>query len=549
MKRFAIIAGIIVAVLLLGVLLVPLFINVDSFRPEIESKLSAALGRQVHIGKIEASLFSGGASASDISISDDPAFNKGPFLQASSLQIGVEWMPLIFSRQLKVSSLTVNRPDILLEKNAAGKWNFSSLGTGAAKANTNKSSGPAPDFSVAKFQIEDGKVRMAQRTAGGAGKEYSYDRVNLLAKNISSTSTIPFTLSANTPGGGALELEGQAGPLNPEDSAKTPLEAKVTLEHADLASSGFFDPSSGLGGVLDFEGKVSSDGHKLHSEGKAKANNLRLVKGGAPARQAVNLDYKSDYNLDAQTGDLNTSVHTGNSTATANGNFSTRGQAMTAHLKVEGKNMAVNDIEGLLPALGITLPSGASLQGGTANANLTAEGPLDHLVITGPVSINGTHLTGYNLGSKLAAITALTGLHPSSDTTIQTFSSALRVAPEGIHAENILLDMPEIGQLTGNGLINSNNALDFKMLLKLAKGGAGGVLGQFTNIASVAQNKGLPFTIQGTTSNPTFAPAVGSLASSFKGLQVGGGQQAGQSSTQGLGGLLGNILNKKKKQK
>src|SRR5438309_11793879 len=118
MKRLLVISGIIVAVLLLIVVLVPLFINVDSFRPDLEKKLSAALNRSVHMGKLEASIFSGGASASDISIADDPAFEKGPFLRASSVKVGLELLPLIFSRQFKVTSLTVRKPEITLLKNA-----------------------------------------------------------------------------------------------------------------------------------------------------------------------------------------------------------------------------------------------------------------------------------------------------------------------------------------------------------------------------------------------------------------------------------------------
>ena len=106
MKRLLVISGIIVGVLLLVIIAVPLFINVDSFRPDLEKKLSAALNRQVHIGKLDASLLSGGASASDITIADDPAFNKGPFLKAASVKVGVQLMPLIFSKQLKVTSLT-----------------------------------------------------------------------------------------------------------------------------------------------------------------------------------------------------------------------------------------------------------------------------------------------------------------------------------------------------------------------------------------------------------------------------------------------------------
>ena len=83
MKRLLYVSGIVIGVLLLLVLVVPLFIHVDSFRPDLEKKLSAALNRTVHIGKLEASIWSGGAAASEISIADDPAFSKSPFLRAN----------------------------------------------------------------------------------------------------------------------------------------------------------------------------------------------------------------------------------------------------------------------------------------------------------------------------------------------------------------------------------------------------------------------------------------------------------------------------------
>jgi len=395
MKRLLIISGIIVGVLLLVIIAVPLFINVDSFRPDLEKKLSAALNRQVHIGKLDASLLSGGASASDITIADDPAFNKDPFLKAASVKVGVQLMPLIFSKQLKVTSLTIQKPDITLLKNAAGKWNYSTLGATAQTQKTQpEPSGKAPDVSVDKFEIAGGTVRVGHSSGHSAGKESVYQNVNLVAHNISATSAMPFTLSAGMPGGGTLDLEGQAGPLNPADSAKSPLDAKITLKHADLAATGFVDPSSGVGGILDFDGQVKSDGHKLHSEGKAKAADLRVIKGGQPAKQPIAVDYKSDYALDSDTGTINANLHTGNSLTNASGTLNAKGEDTLANLKIVGKNMAVNDVEGLLPAFGVVLPSGASLQGGNINMDLNAAGPLDRLVINGPLKIEGTHLSG-----------------------------------------------------------------------------------------------------------------------------------------------------------
>jgi AsmA protein len=548
MKRLLVISGIVVGVLLLLVILVPLFINVDSFRPDLEKKISAALNRPVQIGKLDASILSGGATASDISIADDPAFNKGPFLKASSVKIGVQLMPLIFSKQLKVTSLTIQKPDITLLTNAAGKWNYSTLGGPPQKA-AEPAGKATPDVSIDKFEIVDGTVRVGHSSGHSAGKESVYQNVNLVAHNISAQSAMPFTLSAAMPGGGTLEVEGHAGPLNAGDTAKSPFDGKLTLKHVDLGATGFVDPSSGIGGALDFDGQVKSDGHRLHSEGNAKAANLRAVKGGQPAKQAVALDYKSDYALDSETGTLNANLHTGNSVANASGTLNAKGEDMLANLKIQGKNMAVNDVQGLLPAFGVILPSGAALQGGNINMDFTAEGPLDRLVINGPLNITGTHLSGYNLGSKLGAIAAFTGNKGSTDTLIQTFSSALRVAPEGIRADNIVLDVPSLGTVTGNGVIGADNSLNFKMLLKLS-GGANNLLGSLSGMASGGQSNGLPFLIQGKTSSPEFRPALGdAVKGNLQGtlLQAVQGNKSGAQQKPDLKDALGGLLNKKKK--
>jgi AsmA protein len=555
MKRLLVISGIIVGVLLLIVIVVPLFINVDSFRPELEKKISAALNRTVHIGKLDASLLSGGATASDITIEDDPAFKKGPFLKASSVNVGVQLMPLIFSKQLKVTSLTVQKPDITLLKNAAGKWNYSTIGGGTQKRSPEPSGKSAPDVSVDKFEIADGTVRVGHSSGHSAGKESVYQNVNLVAHNISAHSAMPFTLSAAMPAGGKMSLEGQAGPLNPADAAKSPLDAKLTLKHVDLAATGFVDAGSGIGGTLDFDGKVKSDGHHLHSSGNAKADGLRVVKGGQPAKQPVALDYKSDYSLDSDNGNINANLHTGNSLTNASGTLNAKGEDTLANLKIVGKNMPVNDVVGLLPAFGVVMPSGASLQGGDIDMDLTAQGPLDRLVINGPLNITGTHLSGYNLGSKLGAIAAFTGNKSSTDTLIQTFSSALRVAPEGIKADNIVLDVPSLGTLTGNGVIAGDNSLDFKMLLKLS-GSASNMLGSLTGLSASAQNNGLPFLIQGKTSNPVFRPALGgavagnlqdSLLHAVSGNKGNNTDAQGQQQKPDLKDALGGLFGKKKK--
>src|SRR5258708_35078893 len=89
---------IIVGVLVVIVLVAPFLIPVNQFRPTIEEKASAALGRKVKLGNLSLSLISGSIAADNISIGDDPKFSSAPFLTAKSLNVGVEMLPLIFSK-------------------------------------------------------------------------------------------------------------------------------------------------------------------------------------------------------------------------------------------------------------------------------------------------------------------------------------------------------------------------------------------------------------------------------------------------------------------
>src|SRR5215471_5626157 len=111
-KRWLRIAGIAIAVFLVIVIALPFLINVNSFRPKIESEATNALGRPVKLGNLSLSILAGTVGIDDISIADDPAFSKSPFVTAKSLKVGVELMPLIFSKQLNVTGITLDQPQI-----------------------------------------------------------------------------------------------------------------------------------------------------------------------------------------------------------------------------------------------------------------------------------------------------------------------------------------------------------------------------------------------------------------------------------------------------
>src|SRR3982074_1922719 len=114
MSRSLKIVAMVVGVLIVLVLVVPFLIPVNQFRPTIEQKASAALGRKVEVGNLSLSLFSGALGADNLSIADDPKFSNSPFLTAKSVKVGVEIMPLIFSKTLNVTEVVIDSPQVTL---------------------------------------------------------------------------------------------------------------------------------------------------------------------------------------------------------------------------------------------------------------------------------------------------------------------------------------------------------------------------------------------------------------------------------------------------
>ncbi len=542
MKKILTIVGIIVAVLIVIVVALPFVIDVNKFKPTIETNISDALGRKVEIGKISLAILSGGVSVDGVVIADDPAFSRTPFLQAKQVKVGVALLPLIFSQRLEVSSFTVTDPQVSLLRSASGAWNFSTMGAGGGKQKSKDSTAPA-NFSVQKLTISNGTIVIG--TGGAHPKTQTYQEVSLEASDLSYTSEFPFKFSAKSPGGGAVKLEGKAGPVDAIDTSLTPLDAKIEVEHFDIAASGIADSSTGVAGVIDFKGDLASDGHQMNSKGTLKANRIKLVARGIPANVPVDVDYDTSYDLKRQAGTLKQGeVHIGKGLAHLTGVYDIAGAAASLNMKLTGQGMPVADLEGMLPAAGINLPSGAKLESGSLDLNLELSGPVDKLIITGPVNLSNGKIAGYNLKSKLGALSSFPGLGGTnggggSNTEIQTLHADLHVDPSGTQATNLNIVVPSIGTVTGTANVSSGGQLNCKMSAKLA-----GAMGTMTSVMSLGGGKnskggGIPFTITGTTKDPVFLPDVAGMAGSMAKSVGAAPTDAAKSATGALGGLFG----------
>jgi AsmA protein len=454
-------------------------------------------------------------------------------------------MPLVFSKQLHVTELSLTEPQVTLLRAPSGRWNYSTLGGNAAsKPATPATSSDANSFqqnlSVAKLTIKDGRVSIAETKA--PVKPHVYDNVNIEVKNFSFASQFPFTLSAKLPGGGTLKLDGSAGAINPNDTAQTPLQAKLEVKKLDLGKSGFVDPSAGIAGVADFDGTLISDGKVVQTSGTITADSLKLSPKGTPGKTPVRVRYATAYELQKQTGRLTQGdLSVDKAIAKLGGTYDLSGESPAVNMKLNADNMPVDDLVTMLPPMGVVLPSGSSLKGGTLSADFTIVGPVERLVINGPVKLVNTKLAGFDMGSKLSAISSLGGAKTGSDTTIQNFSSEVHVSPGGIQTQNVNLVVPSIGTVTGNGTISPQNALDYKMSASLSGGLGGGLT------AMAGGKGGVPFFIQGTASDPKFVPDVKGMLGNQLSNRLGG-QIPGGKNTQGLTDAVTGLFGKKKKQ-
>jgi AsmA protein len=520
---------IVVGVLIVLVLVAPFLIPVNQFRPTIEEKASVALGRKVELGNLSLSLISGSLSADNVSIGDDPKFSTSPFLTAKSLNVGVEILPLIFSKTLNVTGVAIDTPQVTLLHNSAGLWNYSSLGGSAAKSKS--SSNSAADVSVKKFELKNGSIILGSTNSQ---KRSTYDHVNVTASDVSLTTKFPVTVTADLPNGGKFKLEGTAGPVDEADTALTPVDAKLNIGSLDLASTGLLDSSAGLGGIADLDANLSSQGGEAQTKGNVKLSKALFIAGGSPAGVPVTVNFATKYNLRKNAGVLEPStLNIGSAAAHLHGTYESAGEATVVNIKLDAKDMPAKDLEAFLPALGIHLPKGASLAAGTLNTDLNVTGPTNKLITNGTVGLFKAKIANFDLGSKMSTISTLTGLKTGQDLEIEKLTTNLRMAPDGLQAENFLAVVPALGDLNGAGTVDSKNNLDFKMAATLANsatysssGGApasgiGGVLGAIGGGKGNCKGATIPFLIHGTTADPKFVPDVGGIAASLVKSQLG----------------------------
>ena len=125
MKRFLIIAGTIIAILIAALVTVPFLIPSSVYKAQVESAASKALGRNVTLkGDPRVSILPVlSASIDGVEVANPEGFSDPLMIEAGSLRASVKLMPLL-SQRVEIAQITLNDPTVRLERLADGRANW-----------------------------------------------------------------------------------------------------------------------------------------------------------------------------------------------------------------------------------------------------------------------------------------------------------------------------------------------------------------------------------------------------------------------------------------
>ncbi len=173
-----------VALLIVAVIAVALFVDLNQYKGEIAAELEAATGREVTLGgDIHVTFWpSIGAAIEDVEIANAPDASDEPMLRAETIQAVVAITPLL-SGEVQVESIRIVNPVLLVETLADGSSNLTfDGGVGAAGGTGSGSSsagGAQTEVRIDEVEIVGGTV-IYRDLAGGVDE--TIDDIALVAQ-------------------------------------------------------------------------------------------------------------------------------------------------------------------------------------------------------------------------------------------------------------------------------------------------------------------------------------------------------------------------------
>ncbi len=225
-----------IALLILILLILPVFVDADKFKPVLEKKVTDMTGRSFSVGgKVNVSFFPfAGLSFSDLHLGNPQGFSEKDFLTVKSFDMRVKLLPLL-SRDIQVKRFILEDPRIVLIKDKQGRlnWEFSPPKDPKRPAEISPApSGgglekglPIRSLVVGDFSIKNGAVTWIDNTSGSRN---SIEQIEMVLTDLSFDRPIGVTLSARLDDK-PVSLNGTLGPVG-QDPGKATIPLDMNLK-------------------------------------------------------------------------------------------------------------------------------------------------------------------------------------------------------------------------------------------------------------------------------------------------------------------------------
>src|ERR1051326_1244499 len=424
MKKLGITIGVIIVLIIVALLVAPSFINVDQFRGRIVAEIQQRTGRTVQLGTLHLRLLPPKFSADKAVIGEDPTFrSQRPFAQVQQLNVSVALLPLLH-KDVQISSLELQRPQVEIIRDAQGVWNFSTLGKQPGTEAANQPAAPQRETKPQPKQAPPTPSHPEQAKAAGAGTpnnfqltyltitdglvavtDYQkhqpravYDHIDLHLANFAPGKPFDLTLAAHLPGNDnpEIKLNGTAGPIDNADAANTPLKADVTLQNVAISGVEKFLNSPALAGddaIISGKTSIENAPDKFASSGDLKFDQVKLH--GHDVGYPITANYalsSAGKELKIDKGDL----RLGSTPIAISGTVNTQPTPMAIALKLNASDVSIQEIARLAAAAGVAFNPNLNIAG-RLSANLTANGPATKPAMNGALNAKDLNISGKDL--------------------------------------------------------------------------------------------------------------------------------------------------------
>lgn len=249
LKYFLIVVAALGVFVVVAVVTLKAFVDVQSYKPRIEQLVTEKTGYPLRLGgDINLSLFPWvGLGFTDLRLDNPQGFSTETFITIESFQARLKLLPLL-SRHVEISSFVVKRPEVVLDKNAKGIWNWEKLvqsnkppaavagePTGAP-ATSNDSQPPLKDTAftlqslmVGEFSISNGRVQIND---AAKSLHHELSDFSLQLADVSLDKPINLAMAAVFDGK-PIKVAGVVGPLG-QDPGAGKINLDLTVEALDI---------------------------------------------------------------------------------------------------------------------------------------------------------------------------------------------------------------------------------------------------------------------------------------------------------------------------